>query len=304
MLKLSKKGFDDARNYILTYGRDVEQALFRFHFENGNSDEIEAALKKYQNEDGGFGHGMEPDLRSKNSSVIATNHALEISIKAGITGESQLVQQGISYLIRQFDETRKVWQIIPPAVHDVPLPPWWRMDTLEESFGGFKFNPTVGVVAILLHYGYDGDFVSKQLDILEDRLKYLKSTISFYDFRNFLNLLERDTLESDYRERVISLLTPKIQPSLDTMPINWSGYSFNPCNIIHSPQSPFLKEVGDLMEHNLDFDIANQMSVGSWPLNWSWADRDPQGWKAADLAWRGIISLQKLLLFRAFDRLN
>lgn len=63
---------------MLQRARNLERSLFRYEFENGSFTDVLIELSRYQNEDGGFGHGLEPDLRCKESSALATTRALEI----------------------------------------------------------------------------------------------------------------------------------------------------------------------------------------------------------------------------------
>lgn len=51
-INLSLEQFQMARNYLMKYGRDLEQGLFQFYFDNGSSDNVIKALQNYQGEDG------------------------------------------------------------------------------------------------------------------------------------------------------------------------------------------------------------------------------------------------------------
>lgn len=57
--------------------RPLELALWQFHFENGSADSVLRALSFYQNEDGGFGHGLEADNWNPLSSPLTTQTATE-----------------------------------------------------------------------------------------------------------------------------------------------------------------------------------------------------------------------------------
>jgi len=78
MLKLSKNCFDKAKTYILTQGRPLEQALYRYHFDGGLKEQILVELGGFQNSNGGFGNALEPDLRAPESSALRTTFALDI----------------------------------------------------------------------------------------------------------------------------------------------------------------------------------------------------------------------------------
>ncbi|WP_090795334.1 hypothetical protein [Paenibacillus sp. GP183] len=53
-MKLSFEKFEAAHNYLMKNGRDLEQELFRFYFENGSLQTLLDVLSSYQGEDGGF----------------------------------------------------------------------------------------------------------------------------------------------------------------------------------------------------------------------------------------------------------
>ena len=52
--------------------------------ENGNKENVLKILASYQNEDGGFGHGLEPDCWNPNSSPVQTWVATEIIKEVGL----------------------------------------------------------------------------------------------------------------------------------------------------------------------------------------------------------------------------
>lgn len=76
MLLLSKARFRKAADAIKADARPFEQAVFSFRFEQKCIEVALAALAAYQNEDGGFGQGLEPDFFYPGSSSLATSIAL------------------------------------------------------------------------------------------------------------------------------------------------------------------------------------------------------------------------------------
>ena len=65
-----------AINFIKENARPVDLAVFEYFFEGKENKNVVEELRKYQNEDGGFGRGLEADCWNPNSSPIATNDAL------------------------------------------------------------------------------------------------------------------------------------------------------------------------------------------------------------------------------------
>lgn len=67
-----------AEQFIWLTARVLEQRRFAHHFLAGGADAVETALTAYLNEDGGYGHALEPDLRGPVSQPLHTAHALNV----------------------------------------------------------------------------------------------------------------------------------------------------------------------------------------------------------------------------------
>lgn len=66
--------------------RVLEQRLFAYHFRGGTPDPVETALDAYRNEDGGYGHALDPDLRGPVSQPLHTARALRVLDAVGRCG--------------------------------------------------------------------------------------------------------------------------------------------------------------------------------------------------------------------------
>lgn len=78
MSRLSSEQFAQAREFIMSTVRPLERALFSFEFDTGSPEAVWNELAHFQNPDGGFGRALEPDLRTRQSSVLATVTALKL----------------------------------------------------------------------------------------------------------------------------------------------------------------------------------------------------------------------------------
>jgi hypothetical protein len=70
--------FEKAREFVFRYGRLLDRKRFSFHFEDGNVRDVISILSCYQNADGGFGNGLEPDILCPDSSPICAEEALHV----------------------------------------------------------------------------------------------------------------------------------------------------------------------------------------------------------------------------------
>jgi hypothetical protein len=67
-----------ARSFMAGHARVLDRRRFELLFDGGDSEPVLAALSAYRNPDGGYGHGLEPDLRAPESQPAAALHAFEV----------------------------------------------------------------------------------------------------------------------------------------------------------------------------------------------------------------------------------
>ena len=292
-----KLNFEAAKSYIFTHGRKLEQVKYNYYFEDGSSDEVLNELKKFQNADGGYGHGLESDLRSKNSSVVATNHGLSICRELEVTNHP-MIPKALNFLMESYDSVKHVFPIINSGVLDVPAPWWWS--GFQNFFNGFKINPTAEVVSHLLFYNHklpDG-----LLDIVISRITSMES-IDINSMMCIRYLVESGKLDDSTKIEIIEKLVPLIKTQL-TKEKNWDGSGVYPLKVARFPGDVLENAVTEQqIQDNLKYDIDSQLEDGSWRLNWNWADVDKKSWDEAEKEWKGVFVLEKLLVFKAFDYL-
>ncbi|MGH3489212.1 MAG: hypothetical protein ACRDP8_15055 [Actinopolymorphaceae bacterium] len=79
---------DRAAAFMTTHARILDRRRFDLITGQGRADELVAAVVAYRNADGGFGWGLEPDLRSPESQPAGALHAFEVFEEApGATGD-------------------------------------------------------------------------------------------------------------------------------------------------------------------------------------------------------------------------
>jgi len=82
-----------ARTFVATNGRVLDRRRFDLILDGGDGHMVLAALDAYRNDDGGYGWGLEPDLRAPESQPVAAMHALEVlaevaAVKADVTART------------------------------------------------------------------------------------------------------------------------------------------------------------------------------------------------------------------------
>ena len=304
MKRLTHAVFRSAKNFIMDQGRALDQRRFEFHFETGSADAVLAALAPYQNDDGGFGNSLEPDIRTSVSSALATTVGFQILREIRVPVSHTLVRKGIEYFVATYDESRQVWPIIPPEVEEAPHAPWWNYENSAETFGQFLVNPRAEIVGYLYEFS-DGVPTKLLKPLAAILLEYLDSPsdeMEMHDILCFARLAETEALPN--REVVWEKLAQAAAPRVARNAEQLTGYVLKPLWLVSSPESPLATEFKDEVEMNLDFEIEQQGADGSWSPNFSWGDQYPETWQKAKKEWQSRFTVETLKTLRDFGRIE
>jgi hypothetical protein len=130
MRDLSKQQFKIIKEFIFKNSRLLERKLFHYFFEAGNKEEIIKALAAYQNTDGGFGNGIEPDLLCPYSTAIGAETAMYY-IDLLDYEENEMTDQLYNWIIKEQNEEGYI-NHPPTNFFKYPFQEWWsRPDDLR-----------------------------------------------------------------------------------------------------------------------------------------------------------------------------
>ena len=282
--------------------RPLEQALYRYHFENGTQADVMAALAQFQNPDGGFGHGMEPDVRLPDSSVIATSVAFQHLREVNAPADHPIVANGCRYLRESYNATTANWEIIPSNVDDAPHAPWW---VYGEELSHSPVNPRAEVLGYLYDYPehFPAEMRQQATDAVVGYLLDEANALEMHDLYCAIRLYETETLPEAIKAPLLERLKRVADKLVARDPAAWLEYGLQPLGIVSKPESPFAPAFRSEIELNLDFLIDQLNDTGYWNPNWSWG-HSPDAWAQAERDWRGVITLNNLLTLRNFGRLE
>jgi hypothetical protein len=305
---MSQDSFQNAKSFIIEHGRKLDQRLFEYHFENGSRELVIEALTDYQNEDGGFGQALEPDLRTPLSTVSTTVQGLFILRDVGATFDEPLVQKTMRYLLNMYDEENSVWPIVSREALDAPHACHWD-DILEKEFDDFFINMRAGLANHLWFYneivpkGFAEKITEEAINafrtISDDQLGWI------FNLWSYKGLMNTKGLPEFYHNELFEKLNRVIPQLISDNPKDWTMMSVSPLNMAPSPESPIASIIDpDLIQVNLDHDIETQLPDGTWALDWSWEQDDPINWKIAEKEWKGHLAIGKLKMLRAYGRIH
>jgi len=307
MAVLNSDAYRSARAFLLGRARSLERRAFERDFEDAPAWPVFDALARFQNPDGGFGHGLEPDALGGASGALATSVALHRLAEAGAGRDHPLVAGAVAYLNQTFDPTTRAWRIVPEATADAPHAPWWSQEGLEARFHGFALNPKADIVAMLYTLGPAAD--EGWLDgLAEDVVREVEARaaagLEMHDLIGVVHLLDAPHLSPGLRRRLLERVVPLAEEWVGHGPEDWAGYGLTPLALAPRPDVALASVLAGPVQAHLDHLIATQGDEGAWWPTWSWGDdADPDAWAASRVAWAGMLTLDALRQLRAFGRL-
>lgn len=307
MTMLSRQAFQQARSYVFTHGRGLEQQLFAYHFEKGSAADVLRELVRYQNQDGGFGHGLEADVRTAASSAVATQMAFNVLRTVQATSTDPIVRAAIQYLVNTLDAASLVWPIVPPEVEDAPHAPWWNYADVARNFDGFVVNPRAALVGFLHEYAalLSDAFLVMMRTALLDHLSAHPEPLDMHDLFCCLTLVASPNLPSEAAAQVRARILDDAPRVIVTDGGQWGGYGMMPLDAAPSPDALLADLVPRAaVDANLDSLIETQLADGSWPIPWSWGDLHPTAWAEAERDWKGQRVVNNLRVLAAYDRIE
>ncbi|WP_405552302.1 hypothetical protein [Streptomyces sp. NBC_01171] len=290
-----------AERFVWLTARVLEQRLFAHRFLNGGADPVERALDAYRNEDGGYGHALEPDLRGPVSQPLHTARALHVLDAVGRCS-GQRVERVCRYLTSVSTADGALPAVCPsqrgyPAAPFVPV-----VDDPPSEL------PATGPVVGLLHRNEvwhawlfrATDFCWQAVDALETSHPHeVEAAVAFLDAVPDRARAEAaaDRLGRLVRERRLAALDPDRLDAYPVTPGYAPGEQHFPHDFARTPDSLARAWFTDEeMTRSLDFLAAEQEEDGGWPV------RRRQWAPAPALEARAGVTIEALRTLRAYGR--
>lgn len=302
MKKLPDEVLLKAGNFITNSARPLESAIYAKEFGNGSINTVLMELGKFQNPDGGFGHGMEPDFRLPDSSAISTSVAMQVMSEMSLNKEHPMVKRVMEYLLNSYKAPYMLWEPVPPSVSKYPRAVWWEWrpaEQCEKTWG----NPSAELTGYLYEWPEE-KFNQIRSKLTEKAFKKLKNNSDAPEMHEILcysRMAER--LPEKERDRFRDLLDPLVENAVCRDPGKWFEYNLKPVQVAPAPGSYYHEMLEEEIELNLDFILNSVGADGTWEPGWKW-ERYDADWTKAKSEWIGIITLDNLRILREYGRIQ
>ena len=269
-------------------GRVLERRILASIFESDSPRPVAEAVASYQNADGGFGWGLEPDKRAPESQPLDVEIAWQSLDWVGITPPN-LIEPACDYLAAIGSGV----SCVTPSVLQHPHAPHWSDASYEPSL-----NPTASLAGYLWKWPIEHPWRVAATDYCWSILDRQPPTEA-HSAIGVLRFLEH-VPDRDRARQVVSALRANVTA------LQWlhydagaEGYGVSPLQLVPSPESPWRDLFPDsILEAHLDLVENTQKSDGGWEITW------PTIGNGAESEWRARLTLQNLLTLRAYGRLD
>ncbi len=299
--------YEKARRFIYRNARPLDLAVYKYHFENGSSEDVFAALSAYQNPDGGFGWGLEADNFNPLSTPMGVWKATEYIREAGGIEPSNPIIQGILRYLESgdgFDEAHNQWMNTVPSNNDCPCAIWWKY---TENGSLFEYNPTAALAGFIVRYAEKGSALyEKGLKIVKEAADWFinDAPVERHIARCFITMYDdcKDAGVMTFDGKaMLSKLDEIADKSICRDTSRWWEYIPRPSAFIKSRESRFYNADSEaICRAECEYIKSTQLPDGSFYVPWTWGN-DHKEWYVAENWCKSSITIENMLFLREFD---
>ena len=312
MKRLTTEGLLEISRWMHRNARKIDLAVWQYHFEKGSEEAVASALAYYQNEDGGFGHALEPDSWNPSSSPYTTMYAANILKDVGFLDMRHPMVQGIFRFFYSCPHASESgWHFSIPTNDGFPHAPWWSYS--QEANEYESIGLTAQIAGFVLRYGdKDSGLYQKAAAASDIVIEKLKAPGRLGDmgvggYCALLDSIQKTGLQEHFDCAFLAqALRHKVHDTIERDTSKWVYYGVRPSNYICSPLSPYYRDNEDIVQKELDYLIDTRPMGGVWPIPWSWFDNNekyPKEFAISENWWKAAKATEKVLLLKRFGRL-
>jgi hypothetical protein len=280
--------------------RPLELALYQYYFEEGEKQQVISILSTFQNTDGGFAHGLEPDAWNVHSNPIHTWYATRIIHDLDLRKDHPMVKEVLRFLEQTPHQFNGHYPFVIKSNDEYPHAPWFSYN----DRGYDDYNPTASLVGFILRYGQHSSNLFKQaMMTATEAIDHIlsKGCHEMHELNCYMELaeyIESSQLQHLFRYKgFIEAIEKCVHHLIEKDVEMWVDYTCTPLTLIKSPKSPFYKDFQSLIDIELE-----QIKNMPWRIKWSWEDY-PEAFTVAKQWWLGILTIKNLKLLEAFSKM-
>jgi hypothetical protein len=278
--------------FIHSAARLLDRHRFEHVLEGADRAPVLRTLRAYRNDDGGFGHAIEPDMRAPVSQPVGVHTAIEIVHEIG-ADDDPMVQPACDWLASVTHDDGGIPFCLPSATA-YPRAPWWQPADASSLI------QTAANAAALHAVGAHHPWLDAASELCWQRIDAL--VVSAADpgvgYELIYGIAFLDAVPDAARaEAVLDALAPDLRASGVVAEPGTDGDVHTPLDFSPWPgaRSRRLFDAATI-ERDLDALAAAQRDDGGWTVGF------PAWNPVAAHEWRGVATVRALRVLRAHDR--
>ena len=275
---------DAAAAFMTTHARLLDLLRYDLLLDRADPQHVLAALAAYRNPDGGYGWGLEPDLRSTGSQPVGAMHALEVMAEAVAPPDREL----LDWLERYTLSDGGLPFALPIADPVGCAQHWVQADPTVSSL-----QMTSQVVANARRVGVSHPWVTRATRHCLDAIAAIDTEPHAYALTFVLTFL--DTLDRDVAAPMVDRLGQWLAPDGSMVVAGGvKGERLRPLDFSPFPGTPSRQLfTADALAADLVRLQERQQDDGGWPVDFETSS------PAAALEWRGYATVQAVAVLHA-----
>lgn len=280
--------FEKGAEFVWKHARLLERRVFEYYFNGGSPDRIVDVLKTYQNQDGGFGHALEPDVRAPESQPLYAEFALRTLYDCGIRAPEPATQ-ACEYISRHADLTKGIPTLFSTSRH-YPRAVHWNSPMSEEP----SFHRLASLIGLLAWQGVKHPWLDEAIEVCLEHIGSQTYEDS-HTIQNAFCLLESLPNSSKVDTLYDKLSGELFKARFFCLEVPVRQYGLTPHDFAPTPNSYCRRLFStEQMEGHLEELATKQQEDGGWPIQW-----EPPG-ETAKLEWRAHVTVKALHILHAY----
>jgi hypothetical protein len=306
---MKKVNLNHIGSWIHKNGRELELAIWKYHFENGNKEDVVNALMYYQNEDGGFGNGVDPDNWNVNSLPYATLFVINVLNDIEFYDKKHPIYLGIERYIDIESNFPEGWIFTVATNKDFPHASYYNYDE------NYNKTESIGIILgfcsfIIAHYG-ESKIYSEVLELADKMLEKLNNDnlgdMGPTGYISLVNAMKNAKIEGYDYDKLELRLKELVNNSIQRNPKEWINYGYRPSDYIKSKDSIFYEANKEILNVELDFLYDTLPENDVWPISWSWFENNEKYPKESAISgnwYKSIKAIERTNFLKNFERIQ
>lgn len=287
-------------DWLYRHGRPIDVARYEFLFLGKNRELLEKTLSSYQNSDGGFAHGLEPDFKNPNSTALQCWMAFTVIDELKLDVNDDIVVNLLDYLVNKAPKKEGMFLSTIPSNNDYPHAQWWSYQEGAEVWG---YNPTIAIAGFIYKYAWiNENYIKFSRELIQRAIDDFnaKPTDEMHEIRAFLDMINyvKDLKDFNDSDKFLKKILQRIEANIEKNSELWfTTYCVRPLQFFDVPNTFAYDLYRDLAKKEAMMILDSRNTSGIWEITWQWSEY-PEDRVIAKREWQSSMAIGYLKILK------